>query len=88
MQVFNAEQLDLLFKLWRRTCFGRGHMLIDNLVGGFGSHRKGQMRGEVDDLLRRNILILKSTTHGHAVYINLDYRMEIEKALKKKHPFL
>ncbi len=63
-------------------------MLIDTLVGGFPSHIKGQMRGEVDDLIRKNILISKPTKHGFAVYINLDYKNQIEKALKNKFSFL
>ena len=88
MPIFTSRQLDLLFKLWRKKCFGKGHMLIDNLVGGFGKQKKGQMRDEVEELLRKNILILKPTTHGHSVYINLDYRKIIEKALKTNYSFL
>jgi len=30
-------------------------MLIDNLVGGFPSHIKGQMQGELDELIKKNI---------------------------------
>lgn len=63
-------------------------MLTDNLVGGFPSHIKGQMQGELDELIKKNIIIKKPSKHGKAVYINYKYKDKIESALKKKFPFL
>jgi len=85
---FTDAQLDLLFKLWRNRCFGKGHMLINNLVGGFPSHIKGQMQGELDDLIKKNIVIKKPTQHGSAVYINYDHKDKISFELKRRFPFL
>ena len=56
---FTDLQVDLLFKLWRNRCFGKGHMLIDNLVGGFPSNIKGQMQVELDELIKKNVVIKK-----------------------------
>ena len=58
-------------------------MLIDNLVKGYPSHLKGQMKDDVDNLVRKNILIQKPTRHGYAVYINVEHRLMIERELKK-----
>lgn len=85
---FTDVQVDLLFKLWRNRCFGKGHMLIDNLVRGFPSPIKGQIQGELDELIKKNIVIKKPSKHGQAVYINYDYKDKIISALKKKYPFL
>lgn len=63
-------------------------MLIDNLVGGFPSHIKGQMQGELDELIKKNVVIKKLSKHGKAVYINYEYKDIISSALKKKYPFL
>ena len=62
-------------------------MLIDNLVGGFPSHITGQMKEDVDILIQKNILIPKPTKHGRAVFINLDYKRQIERALRRNFSF-
>ena len=84
----SSIQVDLLFKLWRNRCFGKGHMLIDNLIGGFPSHIKGTMQTELNDLIKNNYIIKKPTKHGHAVYINYEYKDKIAASIKKKYPFL
>jgi len=83
MTSFTREEINLIHKLWIHTCFGKGHMLIDNLVKGFPSHLKGLMKNDIENLVRKNILIKKSTRHGYAVYINVDHRVMIERELKK-----
>jgi hypothetical protein len=58
-------------------------MLIDNLVKGYPSHLKGQMKDDVDNLVRKNILVKKPTRHGYAVYINVEHRLMIEHLLRQ-----
>lgn len=86
--VFTDYQLGLLYKLWRKRCFGKGHMLIDNLLKGFPSHSIKEIREALDELIHKGIVIKKPTRHGYAVYINLDFSEEIYKELRKKYPFL
>jgi len=83
MTNFTREEINLIHKLWIHTCFGKGHMLIDNLVKGYPSHLKGQMKDDVNNLLRKNILVKKPTRHGYAVYINVEHRLMMERELKK-----
>ena len=68
--------------------FWKGTYAIDNLVGGFPSHIKGQMQVELDELIKKNAVIKKPSKHGRAVYINYEYKDKIASALKKKYPFL
>jgi len=83
MTSFTREELSLLHKLWIHTCFGKGHMLVDNLVKGFPSHLKGHLKDDVESLVRKNSLVKKPTRHGYAVYINVEHRMIIERELRK-----
>jgi len=86
---FTELQLDILFKLWRNRCFRRNATLqIDNVVKGAPSHVIGRMREEMDGLIRKGIVIKIPHRHGDKVFINLEYKFEIERALKKIHSFL
>ncbi|KAA0004635.1 MAG: hypothetical protein FE039_03010, partial [Thermoplasmata archaeon] len=71
---FTDNQVGILYKLWRNRCFGKGHMLIDNLLKGFPSHTIKDVKNDLDDLISRNIVVKKPTGHGYAVYINLEYK--------------
>ena len=89
MVNFTELQLDILFKLWRNRCFRRNATLqIDNVVKGAPSHVIGRMREEMDGLIRKGIVIKIPHRHGDKVFINLEYKFEIERALKKIHSFL
>lgn len=88
MGNFSHEEINLIHKLWIHTCFGKGHMLIDNLIKGFPSHLKGQLKDDVDNLIQRNILVKKPTRHGYAVYINVEHRYMLERELKKHFTLL
>ena len=89
MVSFTELQLDILFKLWRNRCFRRNATLqVDNVVKGAPSHLIGTIRDEMDDLIRKSIVIKIPHRHGDKVFINSKYKFEIEKALKKIHRFL
>ena len=88
MPRFTNEELGILYKLWRNRCFGKGHMLIDNLIDGFPTNTQDDITKSVKDLIRKGFLVRKASKHGQAVYINLNMRKQIENELKKKYPFL
>ena len=88
MVVLSENQIQLCYKLWRRCCFGNGHMLIDNLINGFPTNLQSIARESLNDLIRKNIVRRKPTRHGYAVYLNLDHRNDIEKVLRKKYGFI
>ena len=88
MGKLTDDELGILYKLWRNRCFGKGHMLIDNLIDGFPTGNQDKIAGSVKELIRKGFLVRKSSKHGQAVYINLNMRKQIESELKKKYPFL
>jgi len=82
------NELSILYKLWRNRCFGKGHMLIDNLTDGFPTNIQDKITGSLKELIRKGFLVRKSSRHGQAVYINLNMKKQIETELKKKYPFI
>jgi hypothetical protein len=88
MNTISTEELSILYKLWRHRCFGKGHMLLDNLIDGFPTNTQHIIQKATETLIRNGYLVKKSTKHGYAVYINLHYRTFIEQELRKKYPFL
>lgn len=88
MVKFTNGELGILYKLWRNRCFGKGHMLIDNVVDGFPTNIQNQISDSIKNLIRKGFLVRKSIRHGQAVYINLHFRSQIERELKKKYSFI
>ena len=87
MTQFTDVDRSIFYKLWRNRCFGKGHMLIDNLVDGFPNNIQGEIKAAVDELIRRGYLIRKPTKHGYAVYLNLKNKTIIEREIRKKYSF-
>lgn len=88
MKTIEEYEQKVLYKLWRNKCFGRGHMLIDNLVKGFSNSEVGYVHNALDQLLQRNWVVKKPTKHGTTVYINLNYRHDIEQGLRRRYSYL
>lgn len=88
MSKFTGNELSIIYKLWRNRCFGKGHMLIDNLTDGFPTNIQDKIAESVKELIRKGFLVRKSSKHGQAVFINLNMKKQIEAELKKKYPFL
>ena len=71
MVDFTVETLDIFFKLWRNRCFNAKRTIYEkNLMKGFSPENRGQMQGELDNLIKKG-------------FINPYDRNIIEKALKK-----
>ena len=60
---------------------------VDNVVKGDPSHLIGEMRNEIDDLIKKNIVIKIPHRHGDEVYINSIYKNEIKREMKKIYSF-
>ncbi len=88
MGNFTDNELGILYKLWRNRCFGKGHMLIDNLIDGFPTNFQDKISDSLKVLIRKGFLFRRSSKHGQAVFINLNMKRKIELELKKKYPFL
>jgi hypothetical protein len=75
----------LCFTLYRQRCFGKGHMLIDNLVDGFPRHARGDVKAAVARLRRDGIVGVKATRRGKAVFIPARERLHVYEKIRA-HP--
>lgn len=81
----SRHEAAICFKLYRNRCFGKGHMLVDNVVRGFPSHEVGRVRDAIGDLVRDAILVRKPSRHGEAVFIDPSLRLEVYERIRE-HP--
>ena len=74
--------VELLEKLYRKTCWGKGHMLVKNLQSVAPTHMRGYVKDALKKLVNLGLIIVYGRTkHGLAVHLNTAKKKEIEKIL-------
>ena len=58
-------------KLFRKGCFGKGHILIIRLQKGFPKHFIPYSKKALKDLIKSDIVSVKKTKHGQAACLNM-----------------
>ena len=58
-------------KLFRKGCFGKGHILIIRLQKGFPKHFIPYSKKALKDLITSEIVFVKKTKHGLAASLNM-----------------
>ena len=86
-QEWSDEEIKgkILHKLSRFGKFEHSHTAIENLQKGFPSHIQGRVKGDIKELKKEGILIIKSTSYGEQVSINLEMK---EKVMNYINAFL
>lgn len=72
----------VLEKLYRHGYIGAKHTSADNLPKGFPSHRRGEVKDAVEELIKEGLLIPKPTAYGLQVSLNRHRIEEIERIIK------
>jgi len=72
----------ILEKLYRHGYIGARHTSADNLPKGFPSHRKGEVKDAVKELIKEGLLIPKPTAYGLEVSLNKHRIADIEKIIR------
>lgn len=67
----------ILHKLTRLGKFKHSHTSIDNLQKGFPKHIRGEVKSCVNALIKEGLLLVKPTSYGTEVSVNLDKREEV-----------
>lgn len=83
----SSAEARVCFKLHRNRCFGKGHMLVDNVVRGFPSHETNAVKKAVLALIRDGILVEHPTRHGTAIHIAAGQRLRLWAALRRTPDF-
>ncbi len=87
-EQFSDEYIEatLLRKLFKKRCFGKGHMSESNLPKGFPSHLRKRVLGIADKLLREGLLQKHPTHHEMQWNINVNRMDETRSRVRKFHP--
>ena len=77
----NKLQLAIIDKLFGLNSWGKNHTDIDDLVKGFPSHVRKDLKKEGKRLMREGLVIRKMDKGRLHVYLNLRRREEIYRIL-------
>jgi len=69
----------IVTKLYRHDYFGGKHTDIENLKKGMPRHIGHEIKQQIKELVKENIILLKPTAYGLHVSLNPEKRKEIEK---------
>lgn len=69
----------LLRKLLYMGKWGSNHTSFDNLPKGFPKHLRGAVKEAARELIRSGLLLMKPTSYGVEVSLNVDMKKEIEE---------
>lgn len=78
----NRPQLAILDKLFGLNSWGKNHTDIDDLVKGFPSHVRKDLKKECRKLMREGLIIKKMDRGRLHVYLNLKRREDIYRMLE------
>ena len=77
----NKLQLAIIDKLFGLNSWGKNHTDIDDLVKGFPSHVRKDLKKECKKLMREGLVIRKTDKGRLHVYLNSQRREEIYRLL-------
>jgi len=73
----------ILHKLTRLGKFSHSHTSIDNLPKGFPKELRGEVKENVEELIKEEILFKKPTSYGIEVSINSEMKERIMYYIEK-----
>ena len=73
----------ILHKLTRLGKFSHSHTSIDNLPKGFPKELRGEVKDNVEDLIKEGILFKKPTSYGTEISINSEMKERIMYYIEK-----
>lgn len=76
-------KIQILRKLFRHRVIGGKHTAIEHLFHGFPKHRIGEAKEIIDELVKQNIILVKTTSYGLQVSLNPEKIEEVIKIIEK-----
>ncbi len=82
----NEEKINIvrlvLKKLYKDSCWGKGHMLVERLKRVVPTHLRGDVAPVIEELAKDGIIVVYGKTkYGLAVNLNIAKKREIEEIL-------
>ena len=78
------HQKKILFKLKRNFYIGKRHTSEDNVIKGFPTNERGNLKKALKKLIQSGYLIPKPTSYGLEIAINPSRMKEINEILKEE----
>jgi len=78
------HQKKILFKLKRNFYIGGRHTSEDNVIKGFPTNERGNLKKALKKLIQSGYLIPKPTSYGLEISINPSRMKEINEILKEE----
>jgi hypothetical protein len=78
----NERQIAILEKLIYLKCIGGRHTSKDNVIKGFPTHERGNIKKELGNLIKKGYILQKPTSYGMEVSINPKVLSEIRRFLE------
>ena len=78
------HQKKILFKLKRNFYIGGRHTSEDNVIKGFPTNERGNLKKSLKKLIQSGYLISKPTSYGLEIAINPSHMKEINEILKEE----
>ncbi|MFH1587254.1 MAG: hypothetical protein ABID38_05330 [Candidatus Diapherotrites archaeon] len=75
----------IIFKLVRRRQWGGKHSAIDELKKGFPPNTHNEIQSIADDLISKNMLLVKKAFYGTHVSLNSKKAKEIKELITKHY---
>lgn len=73
----------ILHKLTRLGKFKHSHTSVDNLPKGFSKELRGEVKDNIEELIKEKVLFKKPTNYGVEVSINSDMKERIMYYIEK-----
>lgn len=68
--MYDESHKTVLRRLWNLKCIGGKHTSRENTLRGFQKSKRGKGTDAINELIRRNLIIPKSTSYGEQIALN------------------
>ena len=77
----------ILYKLYRRRCWGEKHTDLDNVKKGIKKHLAGRYEKAAKRLIKKGLIIPKKVGYGSGLHISLNPRAQ-EEIMKRVQEYI
>lgn len=73
----------VLHKLAKRRKWSESHTAFENVAKGVPPHLKGKLKDSAEELIKEGFLIVKPTSYGLQISLNVERSAEIKSIIKR-----
>ena len=85
--MYDKYHKTILKRLFTRRCIGSKHTSRENTIRGFPKNERGKGKSALDELIKRNMIIPKSTSYGEQISLNINLIKDIKQIINPNVEF-